>query len=1177
MNPAHIFHDPTGKRQKLISLSAIVLSVCISLATAVFVGTILISPYVESPFSSSRETDTEDAPAEVLPRRKKELSAYLLGKARAELDREIAETAALAQGAPGSSERRIVAAFLNPWTLTGSHSLRTNAAKLTHLIPEWLRLNATGDGLDLSDWNAAENVDEVMRIAHEHAIEVHALIDNVVNEQFDRRRVHLLLSAPARQKKFARALKQWLLENGLAGVNLNFQNLGPGDSGKLPGLISTLRAEFGNAPLKISINLANTGAALPLRRLGARCDFVVIYASGERQTGDKAGPLASLSWFANFLQTALKEIAPSKVVIALSSYGIDWPDSGGTGVARSFVSTLLHAEQSATRAQHPEETVRLDPVSLNPFFTYRGEDEQWRTVWFLDGTTAFNQWLLASRAQAGGAAVVGMGTEDPTVWSFLSRAKGTFPSPTNLSEIRFPYQVGYEGRGELLEASSEPRIGMREISRDPINGLITSLAYRTFPSSVIITRSGFREKALALTFDDGPHKEYTPRILDILKSEKVKATFFVIGENANQHPSLIRRMWSEGHEIGNHTYTHPNLSTVGERRRLLEINTAQRVIQSITGRSTTLFRPPYNADIEASTPKEAEVIELANQLGYLTAGLNIDPKDWNLYKRDGAGARVRRTPQDVVNDALTQIERDQGNIVLLHDGGGDRSNSVEALAILIREARARGYTFTTLSELAGSTREKTMPKVTSDDLPLVGYQRLIFEILFGFNSLVELGFTIVLVLGISRLIFVTILALVARVRERYEEHDYSFSPPVSVIVAAYNEEKVINQTVQSLLASEYPDFEIVVVDDGSSDDTSAVVMERFGAHPKVTLIRQENGGKASALNRGIELARHDILVCLDADTQLAPDAIRFLSQHFTDPKVGAVAGNVKVGNRDNILTTWQSIEYISSQNLDRRAYAMLNAITVVPGAAGAWRRQAVQQAGGFMKDTLAEDMDLTWRIRRNGWLVTTESDAAGYTEAPDSVKALLKQRFRWSYGTLQCLWKHRGALCRYGWFGWLGLPTLWLFQFGAQVLAPIVDLQLIFALLSFITSLFSSSMFNADWQPLAHAWATLKSVGSLYALLFAIELGAAMIAFNLDRERIKPLRILFFQRFVYRQLMYAVVLKSLWMAITGLAQGWGKLQRTGTVDISAVVMKRSRPTTPTVEKKVEKEAERHTA
>ena len=374
---------------------------------------------------------------------------------------------------------------------------------------------------------------------------------------------------------------------------------------------------------------------------------------------------------------------------------------------------------------------------------------------------------------------------------------------------------------------------------------------------------------------------------------------------------------------------------------------------------------------------------------------------------------------------------------------------------------------------------------------------------------------------------------------------------VWVVIAAYNEAKVIVRTLQAVLANDYPGaLDVIVVDDGSADETTAEVVRAYGDDARIHVMRQENAGKAAALNRGIGVATGEIIIALDADTIFARDTISKLVRRFADPLVGTVAGNVKVGNRINPLTYWQAIEYVTSQNLDRRAYSVLNSVSVVPGAVGAWRREAIVQAGGYTSDTMAEDMDLTWRVRRIGWRVDTETDAIGYTEAPDSFKNLYKQRFRWAFGTLQCLWKHRRALGRYGWFGRLMLPSLWLFQIAYQALSPLVDLQILWTIMMTIHASMRRDLAQ-DWQPIHVAAGQMYVIALMYAFFFVIELIGSAVAFKLDREDPKMLVWLFWQRFLYRQLMYAVLLKSIKTAISGIRAGWGKLERKGTVELVA--------------------------
>jgi len=322
---------------------------------------------------------------------------------------------------------------------------------------------------------------------------------------------------------------------------------------------------------------------------------------------------------------------------------------------------------------------------------------------------------------------------------------------------------------------------------------------------------------------------------------------------------------------------------------------------------------------------------------------------------------------------------------------------------------------------------------------------------------------------------------------------------------------------------------VIVVDDGSKDDTLAVLQAAYGDNLRVTIVHQENGGKATALNTAFALAETEVVIGMDGDTLFAPDTVRRLVRQFADPRVGAVAGNVKVGNRTNLLARWQGIEYITSQNFDRAAYSTLNAVAVIPGAVGAWRRSVVLAAGGFETDTLAEDADLTFKIRLQGYYTRCDNEALAYTEVPDELPALAKQRFRWAFGILQTLWKHRRALWnpRYGAFSTVVMPGMWLFSFILGALAPVVDVMVIL------------SLFNHQW-PVVLYYA---------ALFFVIDLVTATVAYSLDREDRRDLAWLFWQRLFYREFMYYIVLRALLTALHGSIVGWGKLQRKATVSL----------------------------
>ncbi|HKS26064.1 MAG TPA: glycosyltransferase [Thermoanaerobaculia bacterium] len=1049
----------------------------------------------------------------------------------------------------------IVAAFYAPWQETGLHALDANAKKMTHVLPSWVHLAEDGQGLDFRDWypdSVPHNVD-VMNIAREHGLKIVPVLQNAQvgangSGEFDRTRVHLLLTDVRRQASIIDTLRRWCVANNYQGINVDFENLDASDYALLPGFLQRMKTAFDQNRLSVSCDMEATAAPQTWSAVSSICDFVVVMLYDEHSsTRPTPGPIASMGWYRQQLDLAARSIPREKLVVGLANYAYDWKDGREWAEPLTYQGAMLKAQQYRLDPfkEKAEDVVDFDDKALNPTFWYTDEDGKDHEVWLLDAITAANQWRLAQNYDPRGVAVWVLGSNDPSLWNFIDRTRLNQPPKwQDLEMVVYPYDVEFIGEGEIARVEAQPQPGKRSLEIDPMTGLAVDESYHNFATSFVISRSGYKEKAVALTIDDGPSNSYTPAILDDLKAANVKATFFLIGQNAERYPNLVRRIWREGHEIGNHSFTHPNIGTVRPQRAELELNATQRVFQSIIHRSTLLFRPPYNADAEPTAEAEVKPIELASRLNYITVLEFIDPQDWNTVEHEADGTTRHRTAEDMLKQTLDQLETEKGSCILLHDSGGDRSETVRLIPMLIAELQKRGYRFVTVSQLINSSRDAVNPPVAASDTLLLANDRIVFETIYLFELLLGIAFVTAIVLGALRVIFVTVLALLAKVRERRTKYDMSYRPSVSVVIAAFNEEKVIASTIRAVLANRYEPLEIIVVDDGSRDDTSGEVLRTFG--DRVKLIRQENAGKAPALNRGIAEATGEILVSLDADTIFMQNTIALLVRHFADPLVGGVAGNVKVGNRMNPLTHWQSIEYITSQNLDRRAYATINSVTVVPGAVGAWRREAIVQAGGYLNDTMAEDMDLTWRVRRIGWKIETDSDAIGYTEAPDSFRSLFKQRFRWAFGTLQSLWKHRRAIGRYGWFGWVMLPSLWLFQVVFQVLSPLVDLQIVWTVTNVVHAWLRGRL-DHDWQPLPNALASLYLVLLMYAFFFTIELLGSAVAFKLDRESPKPLVWLLWQRFLYRQLMYAVLLKSLKTAFSGIRAGWGKLERKGTV------------------------------
>ncbi|GAA0471651.1 bi-functional transferase/deacetylase [Paractinoplanes deccanensis] len=625
-----------------------------------------------------------------------------------------------------------------------------------------------------------------------------------------------------------------------------------------------------------------------------------------------------------------------------------------------------------------------------------------------------------------------------------------------------------------------------------------------------VTTRGMPARTIALTFDDGPDPEWTPKILDVLGKHHAPATFFVVGSQVARHPAIARRITDEGHEIAGHSFTHPDLAELPDWRREMENSQTQLAIAYATGRSSSLMRPPYSSFADAITDKDWETVQSVGQQGYLTVLDTMDSQDW---RRPGADAIVRNlTPRGTA-----------GQIVLLHDAGGDRSQTVAALDRLLPELQRKGYRFSTVSAAIGA---EANPPATDDT---IWRGRALVWTVHVADAVLNVLWALLIVAGGLIVVRTLILFAFAWRHSRHRRSpDWSWglpvTTPVTIIVPAYNEEKTIAPAVRSLSQSAHPGVEVLVVDDGSTDGTAQAVRDlRLG---NVRIVQVPNAGKANALNAGVALSRNELVVMVDADTVVEPDAVHRLVQPFADPMMGAVAGNVKVANRKNLIGKWQHIEYVIGFNLDRRLYDTLGCIPTIPGALGAFRRKALTEAGGLSTDTLAEDTDLTMAIHRAGWRVVYQESARAYTEAPATVRQLWKQRYRWSYGTMQSMWKHRRAVVESGAsgrFGRRGLPFIALFSVLLPLLAPLIDLMAVYGLLFL------------DRQITIIGWLAMLVVQVLTAIL----------AFRLDREPLRPLWTLPLQQVVYRQVMYLVLLVSALAAVTGRRLRWQTIHRTG--------------------------------
>jgi cellulose synthase/poly-beta-1,6-N-acetylglucosamine synthase-like glycosyltransferase/peptidoglycan/xylan/chitin deacetylase (PgdA/CDA1 family)/spore germination protein YaaH len=1001
------------------------------------------------------------------------------------------------------ADQPVVFGFYVNWDPASMVSLRVNLARMTHLVPEWLALkNGNGDVDDQSD-------NDVIRIAADARLPILAEINNFRQGWQAADLARVLSSASARENLVDNIYSN-LVEHKFAGVNVDFEQLSEHDREKMVSFMEELRAKLKPAGLIVTQSVPTDDAAYDLKRLGEINDYIIPMLYDEHYQTSEPGPVASEDWFYDQLDRVAKVLPPAKTVIGFGNYGYDWVIGSRKGGAEVSYGDVIAAAEA-----NKNSTVSWDKNAENPVLRYQGGGER-HEIWFLDAVTALNQVQDISDGMFRGVALWRLGAEDPGMWTVFGTAH-SWPddkfNPFQLFKLTAQRSVQQYGSGEVLRITDEPHDGARNVWKE--KGGDFAEAYQHYPAYYVVdSTAGANEKLMAITFDDGP-SEYTPRVLDTLKQKQVPATFFVIGVNAEDFPSMIQREYADGHTIGNHTYSHPNIAGESEKMTELELNTTQRLIEHDIGHSTRLFRPPYNADSHPQTPSEIVPIDRAQKMGYITVAETIDPRDWE----------VGTTANKILAEVLEQ--KDEGHLILLHDGGGDRSATLEALPQIIDTLRAQGYRFVSIEQLMGKSRDQLMPVPSPDEKRWASIEGEALITKGTFKRVLGLLFLMALYLTLLRSLVYGALAVAQKMKSRCRKFDPDFQPPVSVVIAAYNEEKVIERTVQAILENGYPRLEVVVVDDGSKDGTLAVLERAFRANAHVRIFTQPNRGKAAALNHAIRESKNNILVALDADTIFRKGTIELLVRHFADERVGAVSGNARVGNRNKWITRFQSIEYICGFNLDRRALDLMNAITVVPGAAGAWRKDLILRVDGFGDDTLAEDTDLTLAIRRLGYAIRYEENAVAYTEAPETTKDLAKQRFRWAFGTLQAAWKHRDATFNpnYGYLGWVALPSIWIFQMLLAALSPFAEVAMIVAL------------FSGNW----------RIVLLYYFGLFLLELATAILAFGLEREPGWDLALLFFQRIYYRQLMYFVLAKSILYAARGRLVGWGKLERRATV------------------------------
>lgn len=1109
-----IFADPRGIRRRALQAIAVLGTVLFLGAAGYFIWGLLIGPQLRLPAQIRNfHTQFKALPPAPVPQRdikddwrrihatvNRHGQAVDLGKAK-------------------STE--VVLGYVSPWDPSSLISLEHHADELTHVAADWFKLTGVEGKLE------EEPCSKARLLCVRKGIGFLPVLRNIDGDKWQPEAVEELArsSAPERELFVRNLISR--LPPGSTGLLVEWSELDPSYKKETSQLIAELADHLHAAgkELWFTVPTGNDFDSFDLESISKSADRLVATLYDENSAPDDPGPLASSDWFEGWLKTMMVYGNPGQWVIGLGTYSYDWRKDNHTVEAISFADAMARASQAGI---DPLKGVDCDTPNFN--YLAGTSQNQEHEVNFLDGVTFFNERRTIAPYHPGGIALYRLGAEDPAVWNVLKWNPAASPDPkqlASLDQLSLSDQIASTGSGDFITVGDDPFPGERKVKIQSDGNL--SEQYVKFPMPENISRQGDPgPHKVALTFDDGPDPTWTPKILKILSEKKAPAAFFVLGTQAQHYPDILERVAREGHEIGNHTYTHQNIADESDEQIALELNATTRLIEAVTGHSTAYFRPPFGIDGAPTQPGEIRALRVVRDLGYLTVAESIDTVDW---ERPGTEAIVGR-----VKD-----QRSAGSVILMHDGGGDRAQTVAALPGVIDYLRGRGDTIVPLSEIINLPRETVMPMLRQAEQPLSA--RYVYGSFAFLRFLETAAWTLLMVVTLLALLRVTFYSICAfhhrRCETRHPIPEPSWFPPVSVLIAAYNEEKVIATTLRHLLDSDYPALiEIIVVDDGSKDCTASVVEGIASSEHRIRLIRQRNAGKASALNRAMAGSRNGTIVMIDADTMVAPDGIRKLVAPLATPSVGAVSGYIRVGNTAHWLGKFQDLEYVGAFEIDRRAQDVLGCIVVAPGALSAFRREALDAAGPITNDTLAEDTDLTLQLHRLGWKIRFAHHAFADTEAPESIKALLSQRFRWAYGTIQCLWKHSEIVFTpdSGWLGCFALPSIWIFQIAVVAATPVLDIIVLWSL--------CLGRGVAIWP--------------YFVASLMLDVGLAIAALILANRKARTAWLAVPMRLLYRPLLGYIVWKCLLKALAGSWVRWAKLERTA----SAIQQKESKPSIP---------------
>jgi peptidoglycan-N-acetylglucosamine deacetylase len=492
----------------------------------------------------------------------------------------------------------IVAGFYVNWADNSFASLTRNFDKLDWVIGEWGFFPRDADTLLL------RIKPEVIELFNNRPIETRPslflMLTNYVVDpgkdsttgKFDPEVVRRFLANPVARENAIRQLKAAVMTYGLAGTTLDLENFDPALQTQVLAFAHELHDAMHSIGKLSTQAIAAGDPDAYIQHAGAVNDKLFPMLFDEHYATGEPGPIASQAFYIQQATRFARLIPPSKLILMIGAYGYDWNDAEAIANHRAENSDFQETMKAARGPTQPRP--RFDPVSMNPFMQWTSPDSTDHVLWYLDAVTAYNEMRVGDALGVAGHAIWHLGGEDPSLWNVVT-PEGSLLAPDSLRVMHPSYDAEFDGTGEILQVTYFPADGSRNIQVDS-SGYITSETLVKVPVPYVVSRTGGQPRnrhRVALTFDDGPDGRWTPQILDTLRSRGVKATFFVVGQNVDTHQRLLQRIYNEGHEIGNHTYTHPNLALTTERRSRIELDWTASLLEAVLNRRIAFFRPPY--------------------------------------------------------------------------------------------------------------------------------------------------------------------------------------------------------------------------------------------------------------------------------------------------------------------------------------------------------------------------------------------------------------------------------------------------------------------------------------------------------------------------------------------------------------------------------------------------------